>query len=145
MIPDDIRLLPKDPCSSTRVLAREGKLNLDPLTTFLQITADFCFHTPNKPRSTTMATGYRTIPTEDGTYEEGEEHLAALPSSTEPLIGDDGDDGGKGPEDSDKVGLWIWLLTVSAGISGLLFGCVFNFVFVSLKLLFLVSLPGAVF
>jgi len=93
-----------------------------------------------------MATGYRTIPTEDGAYEEeGEEHLTALPSSTEPLIGDDGDSGGKGPEDSDKVGLWIWLLTVSAGISGLLFGCVFHFVFDSLKLSFLVGFPGTVF
>lgn len=92
-----------------------------------------------------MATGYRSIPTEDGTYEEeegGEEHLTTF---TEPLIGDDGDNGGKGPEDGGKVGLWIWLLTVSAGISGLLFGCVFHFVFLSLKLFLLLSFPGTVF
>jgi len=51
---------------------------------------------PTKPRSTTMATGYRTTPTENGAYhEEGEEHLTALPSSAEPLIGDDGGNGGK--------------------------------------------------
>ncbi|KAG0127533.1 general substrate transporter [Tuber indicum] len=69
-----------------------------------------------------MPTGYRSIPADDGTYEEDEERLTILPSSTEPLIRDDGDNGKKGPEDGDEVGPWIWLLTVSAGISGLLFG-----------------------
>jgi len=81
-----------------------------------------------------MATGYRTT-TEDGAYEEGEEHLTTFPSSAGPPIGDDGCNGGKDPEDSDKVGLWLWLLTVSTGISGLLFEYAPHFVFISLKLL----------